>query len=111
MDKLSPSERRGIALVFVTACLAFFAWAYPNMSRLVTIPGAVLCLLGAAYFLWPEIKDFVSSALRQRVAVTASIGISLCVALGGLARYLTLRPPTVPEIGGGTIFTTALFDL
>jgi hypothetical protein len=59
MDWLSPSERRGIAATFATVCLAFLAWAFPDMSRLITIPGAIVCLGLTVYFLWPEIKNLL----------------------------------------------------
>jgi hypothetical protein len=59
-ERISPSERRGVAAVFATACLAFLAWAFPNMSQIVTIPGAVACAVLAFYFLWPEIKQLLS---------------------------------------------------
>lgn len=59
LEKISPSERRGIAAAFATACLAFLAWAFPNMSRVITIPGAIGCAVLAIYFLWPEIKTAI----------------------------------------------------
>jgi hypothetical protein len=53
----STSERRGIAAAFATACLACLAWAFPNMTRLITIPGAVATGILTLYLLWPEIKS------------------------------------------------------
>lgn len=64
LEKVSDSERRGIAAVFATACLAFLAWAFPDMSRLVTIPGAVIAAGFAVWFLWPEITTAGAIALK-----------------------------------------------
>jgi hypothetical protein len=60
LDRISHSERRGIGAAFATALLAFLAWAFPNMSRLLTIPGAIICATLVVYFLWPEIKSVAS---------------------------------------------------
>ena len=53
---MEKSERRGIVLFFAAAFLGLCAWAFPNMSRLVTISAAIFCLTLAIIFLWPEIK-------------------------------------------------------
>jgi hypothetical protein len=64
--RLSAPERRSIALFFAAACLGLSAWAFPNMTRLLTIPGAILCFAGAIWFLWPEIATFVNARLPAR---------------------------------------------
>lgn len=66
IEKLSPSDRRGIAAAFATACLSFIAWAYPNTTRLITIPGAIACACLTVYFLWPEIKALFDRFRRKR---------------------------------------------
>jgi len=65
LDKISSSERRGIAAAFATACLALSAWAFPNMTRFATIPGAVLTAVLAVWFLWPEIKSASAKLVPQ----------------------------------------------
>jgi hypothetical protein len=65
MDKHSPSERRGFASAFATACLALLAWAFPDMTRILTVPAALFCFGLAIYFLWPEIIR-VAARLFQR---------------------------------------------
>ena len=64
-ERLSASERRGVAAAFATACLAFCVWAFPDMSRIVTIPGALICLVLTIYFLWPEITALCSRPSLQ----------------------------------------------
>ena len=56
----SPSAdlRYLFASVAATAAFTFFALAFPDMSRLLTIPGAIACFGLTLYFLWPEIRDF-----------------------------------------------------
>ena len=66
LDRLSSSERRGIALAFAAACLAFRAWAFPNMSRVVTIPGVIATgVLALAFSLArnPKICSLLASHL------------------------------------------------
>ena len=46
------------ASVAATAAFTFLALAFPNMSRLFTIPGAIVCFIITVYFIWPEIRDF-----------------------------------------------------
>jgi hypothetical protein len=67
LERLSSSERRGTASVFATAFLAFLAWAFPDMSRLITIPGAIVCAALAIYFLWPEIVALFRGLSRREI--------------------------------------------
>ncbi len=109
----SVSERRGIAAVFATACLAFLAWAFPNMTRLLTVPGAMATGALAIYLLWPEIKAVAGSLTAGwepdgRVTngrLRGLIGLVLLCALAG-GGYLASHewpaetgaqaPPTTP---------------
>jgi hypothetical protein len=86
-EKITPSERRGIAAAFATGCLAFLAWAFPNMTRWFTIPGAVVCLCLTIYFLWPEIKSALSSRKKIGAAVV------LILMLGGLLGAAFMATP------------------
>jgi hypothetical protein len=65
LEKISSTERRGIACVFAAACLAFLAWAFPNMTQIITIPGAIICAGLAVFFLWPEIVACWSFVLAR----------------------------------------------
>jgi hypothetical protein len=56
MEPLSRSDRLALIFFFATACLAFLAWALPNMPRWLTIPGAVLSFGLMVYFASPEIR-------------------------------------------------------
>jgi hypothetical protein len=82
LDNLSPSERRGIAAVFATACQALLAWAFPNMTRFATIPGAVLAAGLAAWFLWPEISTVAQIIFRRRLL---NVVAALIVAFAGVS--------------------------
>jgi hypothetical protein len=77
LEKITPSERRAVASVFAGACLAFAAWAYPNMTQLVTIPGAVICGFLTIYFLKPEIIALGSRTFLKAVIAVAVTGAIL----------------------------------
>src|ERR1700688_3723934 len=102
MDKLSPSERRGTAAAFATACLAFCVWAFPNMSRIATIPGAIICACLTIYFLWPEMKAVASAVSRGRIidrgiiTVRKVAAVLVLIFLAGslLAYAFKLGPPS-----------------
>lgn len=84
---MDSSERRGIGSAFATACLAFLAWAFPDMSRLITIPGAIACAALTVYFFWPDIKGASKKARASwsangRLRSGASIAM-LCLILAG----------------------------
>jgi hypothetical protein len=64
MGSLSASERRGLCAACATGCVAFLAWAFPNMTRLFTIPGALGCFGFTLYFAWPEIRNALSWITR-----------------------------------------------
>ena len=61
MEKLSTSDRRGIASALATASLACLIWAFPDMSRFFTIPGAMVFLCLTVYFFWPDIRGLGAS--------------------------------------------------
>ncbi len=86
MEGLTRGERWAFILFFAGAALAFFAWAFPNMSRVFTIPGAILCLLAAAYFAWPDIKRLYRWTLaifrRENIPVIAGVAVVLAIGLG-----------------------------
>jgi hypothetical protein len=93
LDRLSASERRGIATASLTVCLAFLAWAFPNMTRLFTIPGAI-CFFGlTVYFLWPEITSLGPRIAKYSVAVTASAALLFCAFLGIGIRLFSIPTP------------------
>jgi hypothetical protein len=68
-----------IAFFFATACLGFSAWAFPNMSRLVTIPGAVITFGFAVYFLWPELNNFYESRPCTLITIVSAVFLAACV--------------------------------
>jgi hypothetical protein len=117
----TDSERRGIAAVFATCCLAFLAWAFPNMTRLVTIPGAIICLVFAAYFLRAELEAGRGWIWRHKFV---SAGVLLAV-IGGGGWYVwnvcdcdtTLPPPPSPSSlpiesrMGKWLFTCAVYPI
>lgn len=66
-----------------TAAFTFLAPAFPNLSRVVTVPA----LIGSAgltlYFLWPEIRDF-----HKDRRVVALIGMIVCaIGFAGFAGW------------------------
>ena len=103
MDSLSPSERRGIAAVFGGAALACLAWAFPNMSRFITIPGAAICFVLAIYFLWPEIKKF------RRTSISILIAIACVVAL--MALFDAGVPAPVLSSSTGALMEVAKWEI
>lgn len=80
MEKLSRSDRWGFGFLFATVCLAMLAWAFPNMSRLVTIPGAISAFCLMLYFFWPEIQTIFND--RRHHVIVSGIVI-LCLVLAG----------------------------
>jgi hypothetical protein len=93
LDNWPVMERRGIATAFATACLAFSAWAFPNMTRIITIPGAIACAILTFYLLWPEIRaiavslnaTWVPDGKVRNGRVRGLIGFALlgCLVVGG----------------------------
>jgi hypothetical protein len=85
-ENWSPSERRGFGTAFGTVCLACLAWAFPNMSRIVTIPGAIIAFGLTVYFLVPEIEYAASRITNPkgeiRFGVVVAAIISVCLMLG-----------------------------
>ena len=92
-DRFSSPERRALGCVFAAACLAFCAWAFPNMTQYVTIPGAVICAGLAIFFLLPEIiKLFAtkggSAFLKAKLpAAMAILGVIAVFCLSGWYVY------------------------
>jgi hypothetical protein len=78
MLPLSKSDRLALVSLFGTACLGFLAWAFPNMSRFVTIPGAIITFGFAVYFSWPELNAFY----KGRPYMLITIVIALLLAFG-----------------------------
>jgi hypothetical protein len=73
------------ASVAVTAAFTFFALAFPTMSRLFTIPGAVACFVVTVYFVWPEIRDFHKNRQKRVIAL---IGMIVCsIGFAGFAAF------------------------
>jgi hypothetical protein len=75
MSHLSRSDRLALVFFFASVCLAFLAWAFPNVSRVVTIPGAILSFCFMLYFLWPEIQT-IYSVRRHRMIPLFGMAIS-----------------------------------
>jgi hypothetical protein len=77
-----------------TAFFTFLALAFPNMSRLLTIPGALLSLGVTIGFLWPEIKAFYA---HPRYRTGALVGMLVCaVGFIGFCAW-NWWPPKVAE--------------
>ena len=92
MSNLPRSDRWSLIFFFATACLGFLAWAFPNMSRIVTMPGATLSFIFMLYFLWPEVKA-IHSTRRQRMLPL--IGMIAC-GIGFLGFAAWYFWPTIP---------------
>jgi hypothetical protein len=96
-ENWSPSERRGFGTAFGTVCLACLAWAFPNMSRIITIPGAIAAFGLTVYFLLPEIEYAASRITNPKgmpgfgVIVAALISFSIGLGWDGwyYANWLT----------------------
>ncbi len=85
MSELSKSDRWALAFFFATAALAFAALAFPNMSRAITIPGAIICFVFALRFAWPDIQVWIGwirrlSFIQNRNFIP--IGLLLITAIG-----------------------------
>ena len=79
MPPLSKSDRWAIAFFFATACLGFLAWAFPNMSRFVTIPGAVITFGFTVIFLWPELNNLYKSRPCMLSTIASAVLLAFCV--------------------------------
>jgi hypothetical protein len=84
MDRLSRSDRLAIIFFFASGMLVFLAWAFPNMSQIITIPGAVLCFCAMLYFAWPEVRNLFAwlEGRKKTVPPLTPADISYNVALG-----------------------------
>ena len=94
----SASERRGTGAAFATGCLAFLAWVFPNMTRIFTIPGAIICAALTVYFFLPEIRSlWTHSPLLIRAADGRPRGwigiLLLAVVMGGTYVAMTWKHP------------------
>lgn len=99
MLPLPKSDRFAVVFFCATACLGFLAWAFPNMSRLVTIPGALISFVLMVYFLWPELRAGYRYIVR-RYPPLSIIGIgALFVVLIGLATWYSWPQQTPAGIG------------
>jgi len=67
--------RWALAGTAATAFFTFLALTFPDISRLITIPGAVFSLGLTLYFLWPEIRAVHS---RRKHRMVALIGMVVC---------------------------------
>jgi hypothetical protein len=86
MSHLSRSDRLALVFFFATVCLGFLAWAFPNMSRFVTIPGAILSFCFMLYFLWPEIQ-IIYNVRRHRMIPLFGMAISAIIFIIFATRY------------------------
>ena len=86
MDSLTRSERWAFVLFFLAAAMAFLAWAFPNMTRLFTIPGGMGCFLAAVYFAWPDLKRLriwaLSVPTRKNIPIILGVVVVLAIGLG-----------------------------
>lgn len=80
MERMSRSERWGFGLFLLAAALTLGALAFPNMSRYVTIPGAVICFVVALFCFGPDIKHIAVRHARKTIA-----GIIVIVAAASCA--------------------------
>ncbi len=95
MESLSRSDRLALVFFFATACLGFLAWAFPNMTRWFTIPGASVSFCLAVYFAWPELTRFVRWAIKHKAASAAACIVMLIVAgvaIGPMSNSLATKP-------------------
>ena len=77
--------RLALAGLAATGDFTFLALTFPNISRWVTIPGALISFALTLYFLSPQIHKF---HLRQRYRIIATIGAAVCVV--GFAGFATI---------------------
>jgi hypothetical protein len=97
-ENILPSERRGTAFAFAAACLTLLAWAFPNVSRFVTIPGAIGCAVLAVYFFWPEIIAGWSFVIARRLLkVIAAIIIAAAIFGIDYWEYANFEIATSPQ--------------
>jgi hypothetical protein len=82
LDMVTAPERRAIGLVFASAFLLFLAWAFPNMSQFITIPGALICLGLAVYFLWPEVESLLVYLRRDPKMTPEDIPFNAALSAG-----------------------------
>jgi hypothetical protein len=82
---MRPDLRYLFASVAATAAFTFLALAFPNMSRVATIPAAIGCAVLTVYFLWPEIRDFHKNRQKRVIAL---IGMIVCsIGFAGFAAF------------------------
>ena len=113
---MESSERRGLALFFGGTFLTLLALAFPNMSRLVTVPSAIACLALGIFFLRPEIQRFACHRTSFKfalitiflpiaaevvalhfwpIATGPNIGLNKLAALSDAKPGLSPRPPAI----------------
>jgi hypothetical protein len=82
---MRPDLRYLFASVAATAAFTFLALAFPNMSRVATIPAAIACAVLTVYFVWPEIRDFHKNRQKRVIAL---IGMIVCsIGFAGFAAF------------------------
>ena len=91
-----------------TSAFTFLALAFPNMSRWVTIPCALLSLILTLKFLWPEIKEFHAKRRHRMIAITGII-VCACGLVGFGSWYLWLTTTTEPKGATPSVSTDIIF--
>lgn len=97
---MDASERRGTAWALSAGCLAFVAWGFPEVSRFITIPGALICACLAVYFFWPEIKAALLWAARYGTVWLAAAGALLVAIILTIGHHKSVlqKAATLPPL-------------
>jgi hypothetical protein len=127
---MSSDLRYVLAGIAGTAFFTLLALAFPNLSRFLTIPGALLTFGLTIYFLWPAWQPLVCAperAERQPIWQRFAVGGGIAIALGllfavtdwfsspeqklpGFTAYVVLRLYDTPEFRRRYVFEFVTSD-